>query len=188
MSPLDDAAVLIPLRSLRDGKLRLAEALDAHVRAQLIEHMAERVLEAAHELDAVVVYDDAAVKVWAIERGARAVRPPAPGLNEAVRFGVNHLRDLGYRRAIVAHADLPLAEDLRVLLTDTPVAIVPDRHGDGTNVMCVDLDLDFTFAYGPNSFANHVQIARNLGIEPRIVDAPDLAWDVDYPDDLPEHS
>lgn len=179
------AAVLIPLRSLRHGKLRLASAIDEHGRARLIETMAERVVAAAHDLDVFVVYDDDDVAPWAQSHGATPIRPPVPGLNEAVSFGRNHVRDAGYAKAIIAHADLPRAHDLRVLITNESVAIVPDRHGDGTNVLCVNTELDFAFAYGPGSFAHHLHIARDLGIEPNIIDAPDLAWDVDHPDDLP---
>lgn len=182
------AAVLIPLRSLRRGKLRLSDAIDEDGRAALIESMAETVVSAAHELDVFIIHDDDAVAEWALARGATPLQPPIPGLNEAVTFGRDHARDAGYSKVIVAHADLPRSKDLRVLLTSDPkaqVAIVPDRHGDGTNVMCLDTQLEFTFAYGPGSFANHLQIARDLGIEPHIVSAPDLAWDVDHPDDLP---
>lgn len=178
------AAVLIPLRSLHNGKLRLASAVDDATRAQLIAQMAERVVHAAHELDVLIVHDDDEVAEWAAQRGASAIRPPVPGLDHAVTFGRDHLREQGYDRIIIAHADLPLANDLRQVLTAHPVSIVSDRHGDGTNVLCVDASLDFRFAYGPGSFANHVRIARDLGIEPHIVDAPDLAWDVDHPDDL----
>ncbi len=185
MSLPHSAAVLLPLRSLRRGKLRLAEALNEAERAVLIETMATTVVAAAHDLDVFIIHDDADVAAWAQDRGATALRPPTLGLNEAVSFGRDHIRDAGYTKAIVAHADLPRAQDLRVCVTGHPVAIVPDRHGDGTNVLCVDTSLDFTFAYGPGSFVNHQQIARDLGIEPHIVDAPDLAWDVDHPDDIP---
>lgn len=178
------AAVLIPLRSLQNGKLRLADAVDAEGRARLIQQMADRVVLAAHDLDVLVVHDDENVAHWANARGATAIRPPTPGLDQAVTFGRDHLRDEGYDRVIVAHADLPLANDLRQVLTPHAVSIVSDRHGDGTNVLCLDTTLDFRFAYGPGSFANHVRAARELGIEPHIVDAPDLAWDVDHPDDL----
>ena len=177
-------AVLIPLRSLRNGKLRLAEHIDADARAELIESMASTVLAAAHDLDVLIVHDDPAVEEWATARGAMALRPTEPGLNHAVTVGRDHLRGLGFSRVIIAHADLPRAHDLRVADIEAPVAIVPDRHGDGTNVLAVDTALDFTFAYGPGSCANHVEIARRLGTEPFILDAPDLAWDVDHPDDL----
>lgn len=177
-------AVLIPLRSLHAGKLRLGDAVTADERAELITSMAANVIAAAHDLDVLVVYEDPAVVPWAEDRGAQLFRPSQPGLNVAISEGRDHLRLLGYTDIVVAHADLPHALDLRILITDDVIAIAPDRHRDGTNVMRVPAALDFTFAYGPGSFAAHLAIARELGIEPHIVDAPDLAWDVDHPDDL----
>lgn len=179
------AAVLVPLRSLKSGKARLVEALTLGQRRQLIEVMAARVIDAAHDLDVLVVHDDPDVAVWASERGAASLRPDQPGLNNAVAAGRDHLRNFGYNRVIVAHADLPHAKDLRVMLTDHPIAIAPDRHRDGTNVMALPTAIDFSFAYGPGSFQSHVEIARTLGIEPHLIDEPGLAWDVDHPDDLP---
>jgi 2-phospho-L-lactate guanylyltransferase len=177
-------AVLIPLRSLREGKLRLSDDYDAQQRAHLIATMANLVLLSAHDLDVLVVHDDSAVDRWASERGAATFRPTAPGLNRAVAEGRDHLRARGYARVIVAHADLPLADDIRRVDPGFGIALVPDRHGDGTNVLCVPTVLDFTFAYGPGSFQSHRDISRRLGVEPAIIEDPAFAWDVDHPDDL----
>jgi 2-phospho-L-lactate guanylyltransferase len=43
----------------------------------------------------------------------------------------------------------------------------------------------FRFRYGPGSAAAHVDEAERLGLPSVVVDDPDLAWDVDLPDDLP---
>ncbi len=51
-------------------------------------------------------------------------------------------------------------------------------------MLSLPLDVDFRFAYGPNSFRSHVAIARELGLGVRVVRDPDLAFDVDTPDDL----
>ncbi len=181
---LGPTAVLIPLRSLSEGKLRLSPVYDEADRARLIESMASTVLRAAHDLDVLIVHDSPTVASWAQENGAREFRPRQPGLNRAVTEGRNHLRDLGYARMIVAHADLPHATDLRPIDMGEGIAIVSDRHGDGTNVLCLPTDVDFTFAYGPGSFVSHLEIARRLGLEPIVVEDAALSWDVDHPDDL----
>ncbi len=177
-------AVLIPLRSLSVGKLRLSSVYGDADRARLIATMAATVVAAAGDLDVLVVHDSAAVARWSHERGAMDLRPAEPGLNRAISEGRDRLRALGYSRVIVAHADLPHASDLTHVDLGKGIAIVPDRHGDGTNVMCLPTDIDFTFAYGPGSFASHVDISRRLQIEPVIIDDPMLSWDVDHPDDL----
>lgn len=177
-------AVLIPLRSLSTGKLRLSSVYGDADRATLIATMAETVLMAAAGLDVLVVHDSAEVARWANERGAMDIRPAEPGLNRAISEGRDHLRSLGYSRLIVAHADLPHATDLRVVDLGEGISIVPDRHGDGTNVMCLPTNIEFTFAYGPGSFATHLGIARRLDIEPTVLQDAALSWDVDHPDDL----
>ena len=176
--------VVLPLRSLRRGKQRLQSVLSETERSALIAAMAERVVNAAFELPVVVVHDDPEVAPWATERGAMAFRPQTPGLNHAVSASRDLLAALGANRLIIAHGDLPLVEDLRPMLSDSTISIAPDRHGDGTNVLCVPAALGFDFAYGPGSFDSHCEIARSLGIEPRIVSSPDLACDLDHPDDL----
>ena len=177
-------AVLVPLRSLRDGKLRLDPALSAERRAGLIESMAATVVRAALHLPVLVVHDDAEVSEWAHARGAMSLRGRTPGLNHAVREGREHLARLGYRRTIVAHADLPRARDLTVADSDSGITIVPDRIGDGTNVMSLPTSIPFTFAYGPGSFERHRRLAEATGLPVRVLLDSDLAWDVDHPDDL----
>ncbi len=177
-------AVVVPLRSLSSGKLRLRPALDDRRRRSLIAEMAETVVRAAHDLPVLVVYDDAEVASWAAQLGAEAARPDEPGLNAAVSFGARRLAQRGYDRIVVAHADLPRARDLRPIAEFDGVTLVPDRLGDGTNVLCVPAGVGFTFAYGPGSFEAHCTIADRLGLPIRIVEDPDLAWDVDHPDDL----
>lgn len=179
-----DVAVLIPLRSLRNGKSRLGSQLDPSERGSLIHAMANRVMTAAFDLPVLVVHDDDDVAGWATHWGAESLRPDLPGLNAAVEAGYHHLTARKAQRVIVAHADLPHARDLRIVLTDTPISIAPDRHRDGTNVLSLPTGLPFRFCYGNGSFAAHVEQARSLGLSIRIVDDPQLAYDLDDPHDL----
>jgi 2-phospho-L-lactate guanylyltransferase len=48
------------------------------------------------------------------------------------------------------------------------------------------MTLPFRFQYGPGSFRRHAADARALGAAVRVVRRPDLAFDVDVPDDLAE--
>ena len=176
--------VVIPLRSLEDGKLRLQGSLSPAERRRLIESMAETVVRACHDLPVVVVHDDPGVARWAADRGLAAIAAPAPGLDNAVAFGCAYLADAGFTHTIVAHADLPRARDLRPVADFDGVTLVPDRLDDGTNVLCIPTDVGFTFAYGPGSFEHHRRIAEATGAPVRILRDDDLGWDVDHPDDL----
>jgi 2-phospho-L-lactate guanylyltransferase len=178
------AAVLIPVKGFADAKVRLAPALDPQARADLARTMASRVVAAAGSLPVHVVCDDPEVAAWATEVGAQVVWAPGMGLNGAVTFGFDQLAGRGVDHVVVAHADLPLALDLTWLHHFAGVTLVPDRHGDGTNVACIPVGSGFRFAYGPGSFARHVDEARRVGLALRVSRRADLAWDVDIPADL----
>lgn len=178
------AAVLVPVKAFERAKVRLAPALPAAERAALARTMAERVLRAATGLRTAVVCDDEGVAAWAADHGAEVVWTPGKGLNGAVTAGVQHLADTGAERVVVAHADLPMADDLGWVASFDGVTVVPDRHDDGTNVLGVPASCGFVFAYGPRSFERHVAEARRLGLSLRIERRADLGWDVDVPADL----
>lgn len=182
------AVVLIPIRSFDDAKTRLAPVLTAADRRRLAQAMAERVVRAARDLPVRVVSDDADVARWARRLGAGVIAPGVSGLNPSIQRAAEiartDLRDAaGTTRLIVAHADLPHAVDLRVV-TGLGVAIAPDRHRDGSNVLSLPATAPFTFRYGPGSFAAHEAEAATCGLEFTVIDEPSLGFDVDDPSDL----
>jgi 2-phospho-L-lactate guanylyltransferase len=179
-----EVAVLVPVKAFGAAKARLRSALDASARAALARQMADRVVAAAHGLPVTVACDDDDVAAWAAAAGAAVAWTPGLGLNGAVTAGVEALRAAGVGRVIVAHADLPRADDLRVVLDHEGVVLVPDRHDDGTNVLSVPAASGFTFAYGPRSFTKHTAEAQRLGLNATVLRPPDLTWDVDVPADL----
>ncbi len=146
--------------------------------------MAQRVLEAAHPLPVVVVCDDNDVADWARDRGALVVWEPGRGLNGAVEAGVDHLRAAGVAHVTVSHADLPRASGLAAVGVLSGITLVPDRYGNGTNVIALPVDAGFRFSYGPGSFSRHRAEAERVGLAAHVLDLPDLAWDVDEPADL----
>lgn len=187
------AWVLVPVKAFAAGKARLATALSAPAREALARTMAERVVAAAAPLPVAVACDDDGVADWAREHGAEVVWTPGLGLDGAVQQGCELLVSGGARRIVVCHADLPRAAGLARLAdpADGPdgITFVPDRRDDGTNVASVPataLEAGFTFAYGPGSFTRHLAEAERVGAPVRVLRLPELQWDVDTPDDLPE--
>ena len=146
--------------------------------------MATIVVAAAAPLPVTVVCDDDDVDAWARSVGADVVRVDGPGLNRAVEAGMEALAADGVAMVIVAHADLPRATRLDHCAGFDGITLVPDRHHDGTPVAVVPTGTGFRFAYGPGSFAAHVAEAERLGLAWRSLLDPDLAWDVDGPDDV----
>lgn len=178
------AALLVPVKDFRRAKLRLSRVLDEAARMQLARSLATRVLGAADGLDAFVVCDDPEVRTWAEGEGAEVIWTPGRGLDGAVQLGVDHLSARGITRAVVSHADLPLARAMPALADFAGVTLVPDRFGDGTNVACVPTGIGFRFAYGPGSFRRHADEARRRALPLRVVRDRRLSWDVDRPRDL----
>jgi len=177
--------VLVPIKSFRNAKVRLAGALPPAERAALAKRMAERVLAAAGPLPVSVVCDDVDVASFAEDHRADVIWRPGLGLNAAVTDGVALLTsERGAVEVIVAHADLPLADDLVRLAGFAGITFVPDRRDDGTNVICVPTGLAFSFSYGPGSFERHRAAADQLRLPYRVLRDPRLGWDVDVPSDL----
>ncbi len=174
----------MPVKAFADAKGRLTSALDGEARAELARSMADRVLDASLPLPVAVVCDDTEVASWARGRGALVVWEPGRGLNGAVEAGVEHLTAAGVNQVTVAHADLPRAADLALVGLAPGITLVPDRYGNGTNVVALPTGLGFRFSYGPGSFARHRAEAERIGIGVRVLDRPDLAWDVDEPGDV----
>lgn len=196
--------VVVPVKGFGAAKGRLGDALAPDDRAALARRLATGVIEAAAPLPVLVVTDDDDVDRLAVELGADVVRQREPGLNAAVTEGVAAAAAAGYDRVVVAHADLPRPEGLPSVVAhaDLPrpaglaaagatascasdvVVLVPDRHGDGTNVLVVPTDAGFRFAYGPGSAVAHRAEAERLGLTVEVVVDADLGWDVDTPADL----
>ncbi len=185
-TPLGPAAVLVPVKSFADAKQRLGGALADADRRALVQTMAAGVLRASAPLPTAVVCDDPEVADWARGLGALVIWEPGRGLNGAVEAGVARLALLGVATVTVAHADLPDARGIGALDPFDGVTLVPDRHDDGTNLIRLPSRSGFRFSYGPGSFERHLEECARLGLAAQIVRRAELAFDVDWPADLPE--
>jgi 2-phospho-L-lactate guanylyltransferase len=182
--PAVNAVVLVPVKAFTNAKARLATVLGDSDRQRLSRWMSVRVLAAAGELPIHVACDDEQVAAWATEHGASVLWHPGVGLNAAVGNSVADLRDAGVSNVIVAHGDLPRAQHLAELVEPGMLTLVPDRRGDGTNVIALPTDMPFQFAYGPGSFQRHLRWAIAAGLSVRVRRDPLLAIDIDTPSDL----
>lgn len=192
------AAIVIPIRSLSDGKTRLAPVLDPAARAALTREMLDRVVRAAlgtvsrAEVLVISPDPDALAEVGRIDPSIRLVLqdPHCPGLNPALEQAAGELRELGVSTALILPADLPLissADIDNLLRRDAPVVIAPDRHRTGTNALMVRLDAfgePFVFQFGEGSFGKHQDEAARLGVDATTAMALGTSFDLDTPEDL----
>jgi 2-phospho-L-lactate guanylyltransferase len=99
---------------------------------------------------------------------------------------------------MVVLGDLPLLtnDDVQVFLAmavqpagapaEPSVTMAPDRLARGTNMLLLRPPDALAFAFGEDSLTRHLALAHSAGIEPKIVQLPNAAFDVDTPDDLGE--
>ena len=193
--------IVIPVRSLADGKRRLAPILGPEERAGLVRRMFLRTLEAAIEAGppVLVVSPDPAVLTLARDRGATGLEEPRPvELNHALELAAREAATRGATALLVVSADLPDLEaaDLRAMLppataptapADAVVRIAPDEAGLGTNALYVRPPGLLAFEYGETSCRRHVEQARARGARVKRVERPGLRFDLDTPDDLERH-
>lgn len=179
-------AVVIPVKTFTVAKGRLAGALTDNERESLARTCAEGVVAAAAPWPVFVVCTHDDVARWAESLGATVVRQHSPGLNGAVRDGRAAAHAAGCDHVLVAHSDLPLAVSFAHVPVEGHVVLVPDRHDDGTNVMCLPADVDFEFRYGTGSFAAHLEESVARGIPHRVMRDDALSLDLDTADDLRE--
>lgn len=177
-------ALLAPIKRFDDAKGRLAPVLDAGQRARLARHLAGGVLAAARTAATFVACDDESVAEWAERAGAEVLWTPGLGLNGAVDHGSRTIAGKGFDVVVVAHGDLPRPEGLLSIASPGTLTLVPDRRGDGTNVMAIPLDdTELPVAqYGPGSFRRHLAAASGRLLEVRFDSA--LSLDIDTPPDL----
>ena len=177
-------AVLIPVKAFADAKARLSSVLAPDQRKALARWTADRVVAAAGELPVYVACDDDEVAKWAVDRGATVLWHPGVGLNAAVSRSVAQLAEQAITQVTVAHGDLPRAHSLAALIVPDAITLVPDAHRDGTNVVAVPTQIGFAFSYGAGSFQRHLALAIASGHRVIVRRDPQLARDIDTPDDL----
>jgi 2-phospho-L-lactate/phosphoenolpyruvate guanylyltransferase len=190
--------VVVPLRGLEAAKSRLGGQLDAEERLDLVTGFLERTLSAAASTPGVdrvlLVSPDPAALELGRTLGAATVRDEGRGLNDALLQARNHALAGGARSLLVLPGDLPrvspeaiaeviAAADAAGEPDDPVVALVPDRHGSGTNALLLSPPGVIPFAFGRGSRARHLAAARAAGARLVEVDGA-LTLDVDTPEDL----
>jgi 2-phospho-L-lactate guanylyltransferase len=171
------ATAIVPVKRFHEAKQRLAPGVDDARRAALAAAMLEDVLEAIARTRAIertiVVSGDPVAQEIATAASAEIVPDPADeGHVEAALAGIARAEADGAGCVVLLPGDCPLLEprELERLLTGLPeayVAIVPDRHGEGTNALALSPPSAIRPAFGEGSRARHVDAARPGRADPR---------------------
>ena len=186
---------VVPVKPLRRGKSRLADVLSVQERTLLNRYLFTHTLQVLQQVPAIertlVVSRDTAALALARDYGAHTLQEQGNSqLNLALKRATMLLRSSAVATILVLPADLPLLapEDVEALLEALPrprgVALAPNASGNGTNGLALTPLGAMEFAYGPNSFARHLELARAASLPVAVVEREGLARDLDWPQDL----
>lgn len=189
------AAAIVPIKRFGSAKSRLAGTSAEGLRPALAEAMLIDVLSElgrCERLERIVVVsgEPSAARI-ATDFGAdRVDDADDAGHSEAAVAGLTHAMDRGAALVVLLPGDCPLvrAAEIDALIADrgAGVAVIPDRHGSGTNGLVLSPPDAITPAFGPGSRERHLELARTAGVGAEVAEIPSLALDLDTGDDLTE--
>lgn len=183
-------AIVLPVKALDQAKARLAPALAPLERAALTLAMLEDALDATLAVpgwDTWVVSPDEAVLEVALQRGAEAIVEERPPLREALRQTDETAAGRGLDALAVLLPDTPFVTAgalTRALHTIGPVVLAPAIGEQGTNLLVRRPPSAIEPRFGPDSFRRHVEAAAERDLPIAVVERPELAFDLDLPDDI----
>jgi 2-phospho-L-lactate guanylyltransferase len=111
-------------------------------------------------------------------------------MSAALEAGLRELHTFAPDRVLMVPGDLPLispaalAEFLAGAGNGPGVAIAPDRHRVGTNLLLCAPPHAVAPSFGGHSFERHLAAAAAAGIDARVLHIKELALDLDEPQDL----
>jgi len=202
---------IVPVKPFTLAKSRLSGSLTPQQRSELSRNLLLHTLDVLARVPLIrrtlVVSRDSAALALARRANANTVTETNTSdlnLNQALRRATEAALALGVQAVLILPADLPrlTPTDVNLLLdalTSTPAerthrgerthhnervaVIAPDRHERGTNALLVRPPDLIRFAFGPDSFREHVRRAQAADAQVRLVRAPNLALDLDTPED-----
>ncbi|HEY3163896.1 MAG TPA: 2-phospho-L-lactate guanylyltransferase [Candidatus Limnocylindrales bacterium] len=189
---------IVPVGSLEGAKSRLGAVLDAEERLDLTIRLARATIAAAVAADRVdevlVITPDDRVRELALGLGARPIRQRDSGLNHGVTAARAEALAGGATAILILPIDLPAVTPSAIdavaaaIESGRPagrplVAIVPDRHGRGTNALLIAPPDAIDVCFGGDSAIAHEAAARAIGADLVVLDGP-LTLDLDTPEDL----
>lgn len=196
-----NATAILPVKRFARAKTRLlGDVIGPQERAALLRSMLTDVLDAigvAAAIERVVVVTGEGRAEKIAMSAAQRMRTPVEVLQEPVDRGHSEAATLGIVRAKALNAqcvallpgDCPLLDPAELdaalaRMEEGRVAVVPDRHGAGTNGLLMAPPDAIGPAFGPDSCERHLDRAGRAGWRAVREDLPSLALDLDTPADF----
>ena len=193
-------SILIPMRSLSDGKTRLSNLLSPNSRAKLIKLLFTQLLEKLKTLkveyppifsDIVVITPCNEVKKICKQFDIIILKEQnLNGLNSALRKGLSWSLENFYDSSLIIPGYIidPDADDLKKILEmgkrSRDSMIICPSTDFGTNALFLPIPTKIDLQFGPNSFFEHQKEASRKSIETIIAPLESLKDDLDTGKDL----
>ncbi|MGI8461867.1 MAG: 2-phospho-L-lactate guanylyltransferase [Solirubrobacterales bacterium] len=186
------ATAIVPVKRFAKAKGRLAKALSPEARKDLCRAMLGDVIEAigeSSEVERILLV----TKEWdlpVVETTWEGVTDARRSTHSAAAMrGIEQAKAEGAEVVVLLPGDCPLLDPAELdgaLRRAHPgrVAIVPDRHGEGTNALILSPPDAIEPAFGPGSRDRHEKLARAFGHEVALERLYSLSLDLDTYEDL----
>ncbi|MBS1863440.1 MAG: 2-phospho-L-lactate guanylyltransferase [Actinobacteria bacterium] len=188
------ATAVVPVKRFAVAKSRLGPGVEPARRPELVAAMIGDVLEAIGKARlierTIVVSREPAAAELAAAAGAELLGDFDDSSHSAAALaGIAAAEAAGARCVALLPGDCPLLDprELDKMLTGVPdpyVAVIPDRHGAGTNALVLAPPSAIEPSFGEGSRDRHVAAARAAGIAYGVEELPSLGLDLDTPADI----
>jgi 2-phospho-L-lactate guanylyltransferase len=180
---------LVPLKSIAQGKRRLAAVLNGEDRHRLIETMLVTVIGALRDTPGIAGVNVVTSETNLPIKGCARIGDKGHGLNAALSDATRFLSLGSMTTVLVVPADLPFvtSDDIQALIdaaTHSDVVVAPDLAQTCTNGLVISPPEAIRPCFGVGSRLAHVTAAQAAGRSVTCIDRRGLALDIDEPDDL----
>jgi 2-phospho-L-lactate guanylyltransferase len=190
-------AAILPVKSFTRAKQRLGETLADPLRPMLAEAMVADVLAALSSTSAigrtiVVTREPSVMQAVAGDSETTVISDEGEtGQSAAAALGVGHALREGFDRVLCVPGDCPALDPAELdemlgtaRLGAAAVAVLPDRHGTGTNGLLLSPPDAIEPSFGPGSCERHLSLARAAGVDGHVHRLQSLLLDIDTGADL----
>ncbi|MBS1886735.1 MAG: 2-phospho-L-lactate guanylyltransferase [Actinobacteria bacterium] len=188
------ATAVVPVKRFALAKSRLGPGVEAARKPELVAAMVGDVLEAIGRARLVertiVVSEEPVAAELAAAAGAELLADfDDASHSAAAQAGIAAAKAGGARCVALLPGDCPLLDprELDRMLTGVPdpyVAVIPDRHGTGTNALVLAPPDAIEPSFGEGSKERHIAAARAAGVPYAVEELPSLGLDLDTPGDI----
>lgn len=185
------ASVLIPVKSLANGKSRLSKKLSGSQREALMillfRHVVTTIKKSKEDLAIFVVSNDPKISALAKTFRINHIYEKRPGHNRALTEAAKQINPA--IPLLTISADLPFINEkdiseLLSLIDKTDAVLVASKEKTGTNALLLKKPLLIPYLFGKNSFPKFITELDKKHIAYKTYNTDSLAFDIDTVEDL----